>query len=126
MNRGFAAVVAVPAWADFMKQATAGDGADWFQAPPDVEKVAICRTSGLLATDACRTKWAGLPTPSTVYEDYFQIGSAPTEPCQAHSLQLPSEVTTESTLTTSSLPAAADNIERVVAADGHVTWVIRR
>ncbi|HYT74720.1 MAG TPA: PBP1A family penicillin-binding protein [Vicinamibacterales bacterium] len=54
MNRGFAAVVAVPAWADFMKQATAMDPPDWFSPPPDVEKITICRVSGLRATDACR------------------------------------------------------------------------
>src|SRR4051812_41526703 len=54
MNRGFAAVVAVPAWAQFMKQATARDAADWFTPPSDVEKVTICRLSGQLATDACR------------------------------------------------------------------------
>jgi 1A family penicillin-binding protein len=57
MNRGFAAVVAVPAWADFMKQATAKDAADWFVAPVDVEKVAVCRLSGQRATEACRHGW---------------------------------------------------------------------
>ena len=66
MNRGFAAVVAVPAWADFMKTATADDRPDWFQPPADVEKVAICRVSGLLATDACRHGWTGV--------DYVQAG----------------------------------------------------
>jgi len=57
MNRGFAAVVAVPAWTDFMKQATAKDAPDWFVPPADVEKVAICRLSGLRATEACRHGW---------------------------------------------------------------------
>jgi 1A family penicillin-binding protein len=59
MNRGFASVVAVPAWAAFMKQATAGDPADWFSPPPDVEKRTICRLSGQRATDACRHGWTG-------------------------------------------------------------------
>ena len=54
MNRGFAAVVAVPAWAEFMKQATAKDAPDWFTQPPGVEKVTICRLSGQRATEACR------------------------------------------------------------------------
>ena len=54
MNRGFASVVAVPAWAEFMKTATAQDRPDWFQPPADVEKVTICRLSGQRATDACR------------------------------------------------------------------------
>jgi penicillin-binding protein 1A len=75
MNRGFAAVVAVPAWAEFMRRATAHDPADGFTPPPDVEKVTICRVSGLRATDACRN--------DGTYDDYFPIGSAP-EPCQLH------------------------------------------
>jgi penicillin-binding protein 1A len=112
MNRGFAAVVAVPAWAQFMKQATANDAADWFSPPPDVEKVTICRLTGERATDACRqgllgpgyvqaglTELPGTPaggpvgtagrTPapvarSMVYDEYFPIGSAPATDCQMH------------------------------------------
>jgi 1A family penicillin-binding protein len=114
MNRGFASVVAVPAWAAFMKAATAGDRPDWYQPPPDVEKVAICRLSGERATDACRHGWLGpqnvqagltsLPgvpaadgaadsssaaqAPAAprpaVVEDYFPIGNAPTEYCPLH------------------------------------------
>ena len=33
MRRGFASVVAVPAWAGFMKDATIGDKAEWITAP---------------------------------------------------------------------------------------------
>src|SRR5258708_4302804 len=117
MNRGFAAVVAVPAWAQFMKQATANDAPDWFAPPPDVEKVTICRLSGQRATEACRHGWMGLDfvqvgltempgvpvgdvavgtsehqatvahaaaPRSTVYDDYFPIGSAPTGSCPVH------------------------------------------
>ena len=54
MNRGFAGVVAVPAWARFMKAATTNDKPDWYAVPADVEKVSICRLSGARATDACR------------------------------------------------------------------------
>ena len=57
MNRGFASVVAVPAWAEFMKQATAKDRPDWFQPPADVEKITVCRLSGQRATEACRHGW---------------------------------------------------------------------
>jgi penicillin-binding protein 1A len=81
MNRGFAAVVAVPAWAEFMKKATAGDRPDWFRPPPDVEKVAICRLSGLRATDGCHHDEDGA---DDVYEDYFPLGSAPQELCPIH------------------------------------------
>ncbi len=54
MRGGFAGVVAVPAWARFMRAATAGDKPDWYATPADVETVAICRLSGERATDACR------------------------------------------------------------------------
>jgi penicillin-binding protein 1A len=152
MNRGFAAVVAVPAWAEFMKRATANDKPDWFATPLDVEKVAICRTSGMLATDACRRGWTGVenvqaglteipgqaigttgrnaPAPasaSTVYEDYFPIGSAPTEPCPIHGAS-------EGVSTLGAMPAsyqppasvpAAGTVQRVVGPDGRVTYVIR-
>ena len=112
MNRGFASVVAVPAWAEFMRHATARDAADWFTPPSDVEKITICRTSGQRATDACRHGWmdpgfvqAGLSeipgTPAavgtsgrtapqaartTVYDDYFPYGTAPRSPCEVHGM----------------------------------------
>ena len=54
MNRGFAGVVAVPAWARFMKAATTGAKPDWYQVPADVERVAICRLTGARAADGCR------------------------------------------------------------------------
>jgi penicillin-binding protein 1A len=139
MNRGFAAVVAVPAWAEFMKKATAADRPDWLTQPADVERVTICRASGKLATDACRYGWTsvdhvqagltempgevvGASAPKTVaasapvsnvYDDYFPIGRAPTEPCPLHGLQ--------------ALPAAEGEAvpAAVVGADGHITWVMR-
>ncbi|HXG55818.1 MAG TPA: PBP1A family penicillin-binding protein [Vicinamibacterales bacterium] len=54
MARGFGGTVAVPAWATFMKDATAGAKPDWYEMPGDLEKVAICPLSGSRATDACR------------------------------------------------------------------------
>jgi 1A family penicillin-binding protein len=110
MNRGFASVVAVPAWAEFMKNATARDRADWFATPADVEKVTICRASGQRATEACRHGWTdpefvqvgltempgtpagdvavatGRPASprSLVYDDYFPYGTAPSGPCERH------------------------------------------
>ena len=53
MRRGFAGVVAVPAWARFMSAATTGAADDWFAMPSSVVKVKLCRLSGLLATDRC-------------------------------------------------------------------------
>jgi penicillin-binding protein 1A len=162
MSRGFATVVAVPAWAAFMKAATAGDRPDWFTPPADVEKVEVCRLSGKLATDACRHGWTGadyvqagltdLPgvavggrsststearQASTVYEDYFTIGTAPTEPCDIHgashlpganeSFGLRGDVTAASAgaMTVSYQSSSSSTIQRVVGSDGRVTWVIR-
>jgi 1A family penicillin-binding protein len=168
MNRGFAAVVAVPAWADFMKQATAKDAPDWFQPPADVEKVAICRLSGQRATEACRHGWmspdyvqAGLTelpgilatavgtsgrttadttasaaaARSTVYDDYFAIGSAPTGDCPVHGaagmigvLGADSPAPASSSggvVSVSYAPAPAGHLQKVIAADGRAVWVVK-
>ena len=106
MRGGFGGVVAVPAWAQFMRQATKGAKADWYAAPADVERVAICRLTGVRATEACRHQdvaaAASVPTlvdavypaaqPETpaepaeppVYEDLFQVGSIPPDTCPIH------------------------------------------
>lgn len=109
MDRGFAGVVAVPAWAHFMRAATTGDTADWYKMPPDVEKVAICRLTGARATDACRRAsaldLAPVEQPGSddlypafgptlrahlilagpmVYEDVFPVGSVPPDFCPIH------------------------------------------
>ena len=114
MRGGFGGVVAVPAWARFMRAATATDKPDWYEMPGDVEKVAICRLSGARATEACRHQAdvysvtnedgspqlvpvdamadpdevkparALAPGQSPVYEDLFAIGAVPSEPCPLH------------------------------------------
>ena len=109
MSRGFASTVAVPAWARFMKEATAGAKADWFDMPRDLEKVAICPLSGGRATAACReqhiqpadvavgtsgdtgvlTAVAAVPAlpeapPAEVYEDIFPVGAVPPDECPLH------------------------------------------
>jgi membrane carboxypeptidase/penicillin-binding protein len=179
MNRGFASVVAVPAWAEFMKTATAKDAPDWFQPPADVQKVTICRLSGLLATDACRhgamlpgyleaglTELPGVPadpdapagTPgvrpaavaaaaprSSVYDDYFQIGSAPTTQCLVHGAtslmgasraepasSAPAPVSVSSgfiaaSYASSPAPAeGASHLEKITASDGRAVWVVKQ
>ena len=103
-------MVAVPAWARFMKAATNGAAPDWYDVPADVEKVAICRLSGARASDACRhASEAGVPLQSAssdergagwglvpvahpisaqdepnVYEDYFPLGLLPADTCPLH------------------------------------------
>jgi 1A family penicillin-binding protein len=77
-----AATIAVPAWARFMKQATANDRADWYPMPPDLEKVPICQVSGMRATTACRL--AAANRQGGVVDDYFPKGTSPKEPCSVH------------------------------------------
>jgi penicillin-binding protein 1A len=87
MNRGFAATVAVPAWARFMKAATAGQMPSWFQPPSDVEKIVVCRETGMRATDACKFE-----TPdggANIYEDYFLLGTGPFDVCPGHAAPPP-------------------------------------
>jgi membrane carboxypeptidase/penicillin-binding protein len=83
--RGFAATVAVPAWAEFMKQATVDAKPDWFAVPDDLEKVAICQSSGQRATDACRL--AAANHEGIVVVDYFAKGTVPREPCDIHTAE---------------------------------------
>ena len=181
MNRGFAAVVAVPAWAEFMKQATAKDAPDWFQPPADVEKITICRLSGQRATEACRHGWmgpdyvqagltelpgvpagdlapstglgAGVGTSgrkavavassaaaprSTVYDDYFPIGSAPTGDCLVHggagmmgisgATDAPASGVGTAGIVAASYASgtAGSHIEKVTGADGRAIWVVKQ
>jgi 1A family penicillin-binding protein len=88
MDRGFAGTVAVPAWAHFMMKATAGQAPDWFQPSNDVEKVTVCRASGLRATDSCKLLNTDDGRPNA-YEDYFLLGTAPYDVCPGHTAPPP-------------------------------------
>jgi penicillin-binding protein 1A len=116
MRRGFAGTVAVPAWGEFMRAATDGAKPDWYEMPPDVERVAICRLSGARATDACRHEPDAAPAysmqpasltapasgpplsepvrplPPPVYEDLFPIGTVPGDTCWMHGAAQPGGV----------------------------------
>jgi hypothetical protein len=151
MDRGFAGVVAVPAWAEFMREATAGAKPEWYPMPPDVEKVAICRLSGARATDACRRADAAArasqaemavadavfaaaagaevtrrrPEAPLVYEDLFPIGTAPVDTCPIHGAPAPG-ITDEQTGSVSIIRAASPlTVERVPQPDGSYRLVIR-
>jgi penicillin-binding protein 1A len=82
VNRGFAATVAVPAWARFMKRATAGAKPEWFPVPGDLERVAVCEESGLRATPACHH--TSSRRMGGVLLEYFLRGKAPKDPCPLH------------------------------------------
>jgi 1A family penicillin-binding protein len=101
MHGGFASVVAVPAWARFMRAATEGAAADWYEMPGGIEKVTLCSRSGARAVDACRHHveyvtasyhadgtMIGPPVPVStgppVYEDLFPVGAVSAEPCPVH------------------------------------------
>jgi membrane carboxypeptidase/penicillin-binding protein len=77
-----AAMIAVPAWAKFMKQATAGDAPAWYPMPSNFEKVEICQVSGMRATNACRI--AAANRQGGVVDEYFPKGMVPREPCSVH------------------------------------------
>jgi membrane carboxypeptidase/penicillin-binding protein len=88
---GFAADVAVPIWAAFMKDATRGAKPDWIAAPPGIVTADVCRLSGRLATDGCEhvevmDPDGRLERRSMVYTEYFARGTQPTEYCDLHRL----------------------------------------
>ncbi len=89
LPNGFAAEVAVPAWAAFMKVATRKDKPEWLTAPVGVTTVKVCRLSGLLATEGCEdveviAKTGETQYRSMVYSEYFAGGTEPTLFCDLH------------------------------------------
>jgi len=89
LPRGFAADLAVPMWAKFMKAATKGDKPDWLLPPRGVTSASVCRISGKLATDGCQDVEVITPDDrvehrSMVYTEYFAAGTEPTTYCDLH------------------------------------------
>ena len=89
LPNGFAADVAVPLWANFMKVATRGDKPEWIDPPSGVSSTTVCRLSGKLATDGCRDVAVTNPDgsierKSMAYTEYFARGTEPTEYCDLH------------------------------------------
>jgi penicillin-binding protein 1A len=89
ISNGYAAELAVPIWARFMKTATQGDAAEWFKMPPRITSATICRLSGRLATDACHDEImvddeGNVTTGSMVYTEYFVKGTEPVTYCPIH------------------------------------------
>jgi membrane carboxypeptidase/penicillin-binding protein len=88
-SNGYAADLAVPIWAAFMKTATKGDKPDWFTRPDDIIAVNVCRLSGKLPNAGCgdvQTVSAdgNVETKSMIYTDYFVKGRQPTTICPLH------------------------------------------
>jgi 1A family penicillin-binding protein len=77
MRRGFASVVAVPAWAGFMKAATLGNKAEWLLVPSGLSTIRRCRLSGGLANEYCELT-------GEVHRDVVALGRTP-DMCTLHS-----------------------------------------
>src|SRR5262249_25578248 len=91
LPNGFAADVAVPAWAKFMKVATRNDAPDWLVPPPGIVTANVCRLSGKLASAGCADAEVAnrdgvLERRSMVYTEYFARGTEPTSYCDQHPL----------------------------------------
>ena len=97
MERGYAASLAVPLWARFMTAATRGHAPEPFPVPSSVRPITMCRISGGLATDRCRsvvtlTAGGSLEKYSAVGTEYFVVGTEPKEYCHAHDVPFYQEV----------------------------------
>jgi 1A family penicillin-binding protein len=89
LPNGFAADLAVPMWARFMKDATRGDKPDWLIPPSGISTAQVCRLSGKLATEGCQdvevvTDDGQLERRSMVYTEYFARGTVPEAFCDLH------------------------------------------
>ncbi len=89
MRSGYAAEVAVPLWAAFMRTATATDPADWYKPPRGIVSANICRLSGKRPADGCYGSHDiddnGMSSsPANVYTEYFVRGTEPQESCPVH------------------------------------------
>jgi len=89
LPNGFAADIAVPAWAAFMKTATKGDKPEWFTPPAGITTATVCRLSGKLASEGCQdvevvARDGTLERRSMIYTEYFVRGTEPTTVCDLH------------------------------------------
>jgi len=85
----YAADVAVPLWAGFMKGATASAKPEWLAPPDDIVSVSICRLSGKRPAPGCDSAHVVLDDGttaerSTVMTEYFVRGTEPQDTCNLH------------------------------------------
>jgi penicillin-binding protein 1A len=93
LPRGFAADLAVPMWARFMKFATRNDKPDWLTPPPGVTSATVCRVSGKLASAGCHdvevmNRREEIESRSMAYTEYFALGTEPTSYCDLHPMSV--------------------------------------
>jgi 1A family penicillin-binding protein len=89
LPNGFAADVAVPVWANFMKSATKGDKPVGFSTPSGIVTATVCRLSGKLAAEGCShavvlDDHGEVSNRSMVYTEYFARGTEPSAFCDLH------------------------------------------
>jgi membrane peptidoglycan carboxypeptidase len=89
LPNGFAADIAVPVWATFMKAATRNDKPEWLLPPAGVVAVNVCRLSGKLPAEGCdNVEVVGndgrIDHRSMIYTEYFARGSEPSTYCDLH------------------------------------------
>jgi penicillin-binding protein 1A len=89
LGGGYAAEVAVPLWAAFMRRATVEDRAEWYKPPTGIVTAAVCRLSGRRPVAGCSGAMVLMPDgssaqSSTVYAEYFARGTEPDEDCRLH------------------------------------------
>lgn len=92
VKNGFAGQLAVPMWARFMKIATRNQQDVWFEPPPNVVAVEVCRVSGNLPGAGCRNAASISATgeityKNMVYTDYFVRGTEPHQTCAVHAAE---------------------------------------
>jgi 1A family penicillin-binding protein len=132
MQNGFAADVAVPIWASFMKAATKGNKPDWLTPPPGVTTANVCRLSGQLASEGCEdvevvNADGHIEHRSMVYTEYFARGTQPKTRCELHptrtifgaiaSVFTGSEKPAPPHVDTPGLPAAVSTAGTIAAAE---------
>ena len=89
LPNGFAADVAVPIWANFMKVATKGDKPVGFSTPSGIVTATVCRLSGKLAAEGCNhavvfDDHGEVTNRSMVYTEFFARGTEPSAYCDLH------------------------------------------
>jgi 1A family penicillin-binding protein len=86
---GYAGEIAVPLWANAMKEATKGHKPAWIARPSSVIGVNVCRVSGELPNEGCDSvdvaaRDGSIESRSMIYTEYFVRGTQPTTVCPLH------------------------------------------
>jgi membrane peptidoglycan carboxypeptidase len=116
MGGGYAAEVAVPLWAGFMRKATTGDPSEWYSPPKGVVATNVCRLSGKRPVEGCSgatyiTDTGDYATASSVYTEYFVKGTQPAGYCEIHAHRSIDSRVAGAWLGTSPSPAAQERAE---------------